>query len=171
MLTKTEVVKKDLVQLFAEATKNGNIDLIESLLAANGKFEIQNLRSAPIATNNKEFIRWYKERLENASIKEITYDHCLYCSMGKRLVIFNKGLFPYKVESIGNRTKSGLMIDTENDKIIEIKFCHTFAQTHNDFMSKEAIQTLIKSLAPNVPFDQAYEHVTGHKLTPLWLIK
>lgn len=171
MLTKTEVVKKTLLQLFAEATKNGDIQLIESLLSTNGKFEIQNLRSTPIATNNKEFIRWYKERLENVSIEEITYDHCLYCSMGKSIVIFNKGLFPCKVESIGDRIKSGLMINAENDKIIEIKFCHTFAHTQNDFMSKAAIQTLIKSLAPDLPFDQAYEMVTGHKLTPIWHTK
>jgi len=36
MLTKTELVKKDLVQLFAEAAKNEDIQLIESLLVTWG---------------------------------------------------------------------------------------------------------------------------------------
>ena len=160
----TETLKRtDLIKVFAEASKRADITLIESILDDQGVYEIQLDTLDTLEVGKSEFMKWYKDKLENVLITEIAYDHCLYCSLGKSVVLFNGGLFPRIPKDISERTKAGIMVNTEEDRIIETKFCLTFAKTDNDYICKSELKRMIENLAPGVPMDKAFELVTGHK--------
>ena len=65
---------------------------------------------------------------------KIDYDNCIHCSIGNPVVLFNNGLFPRDIKDVSERSKTGLMLRIEHNKIIEIKFCYAFAVTENKYV-------------------------------------
>ncbi len=51
--------------------------------------------------------------------------------IGNKVVLFNGGKFPRVIKDVSERSKTGLMLEIEDDKIIGINFCYVFAKTEN----------------------------------------
>lgn len=157
----TAIKTADIAIEFANATKRNDIELLNSLLHDNGEFEIQNKENEIIAANKSEFLNWYKTKLDTTPITKITYDQCLFCSIGNRVVIFNDGKFPRTIKDFSERSQAGIMIDADDNKITTLKFCFIFLKTENKY-EFECVADQIKELQKQgVSFDEALERVRG----------
>jgi len=161
MTTKPE----DIVNNFALATKNKDIKFLKNLLFGDGEFEIENEVdfSVRLIVNKQQFLRWYKTKIENTEITGIDYDQCLHCSIGNPVILFNQGKFPRNENDPSARSKTGLMLNINDNKITEIKFCYVFLETENKCgfeVNGEKIKALI---AQGLSVDEAIYKVTGHK--------
>jgi len=63
----------------------------------------------------------------------------------KPVFLFNGGKFPRETKKESERSKMGLMLNVQEDKIMEIKFCFVFLKTENKYLF-ECIAEKIKSL-------------------------
>jgi hypothetical protein len=120
-----------LLKLFVSASLTNDMKALEQLLADNGVFEIEDKNLELIDTSKKEFIEWYKNKLKETNIKEVTNDQCIGCSFGNQVVIFNNGTFPRVPQEFTDKTKAGLMLDSRDGKIHTIQFCFSFLKTEN----------------------------------------
>ncbi len=130
----TLIKTKNIVIEFAKATKRKDVEFIESLLSDEGEFHMQDKDLKRIEVGKKEFMDWYRIRVENAQITHISYDQCIFCSIGKPVVLFNDGNFPRIIENRFERSKTGLMLNVIDGKISQIAFCTLFANTENKYV-------------------------------------
>jgi hypothetical protein len=161
-MNKTIIKTADIAIEFAQATKLNDIKLVESLLHDNGEFQVQDIKNEIIDANKNEFIKWYKTKLDNTPITDIVYDQCLHCQIGNSVVIFNNGKFPRTIKDSSERSKTGLMIDTKEGKIITMKFCFVFLKTENKYefeCNLDKIKTLINQ---GLSINEAYKIVIGN---------
>lgn len=107
--------------------------LLASLLDDQGKFEIQDARLNTRKVKKKRFMQWIEDQWVFEKIKHIDYDQCLHCHLGNKVVLLNKGQFPRKIKDASERSKTGLMVASENGKIKQIKFCFVFLKTENKY--------------------------------------
>jgi hypothetical protein len=121
----------ELLKLFISASQSADIIVIESLLSEDGVFEIEDENLELVDTTKEYFLKWYKNKLKETPINEVDTDQCIGCSFGKQVVIFNKGTFPRIPQSFTEKTKSGIMVDTLNDKISKLQFCFSFLKMEN----------------------------------------
>lgn len=123
-----------IVAEFAEAAIKKDMKVIESLLSDEGKFETQTKNLSSRIANKKSFLKWFKMKLSETTITEVEYDKCIHCYIGNPVLLFNKGTFPVIPKNNGYRSKMGLMLDIQDSKIQQIKFCSLFLETDNPFI-------------------------------------
>lgn len=123
-----------IVAEFAEAAIKMDMKVIENLLSDEGKFETQTKNLSSRIANKKSFLKWFKTKLSETTITEVDYDKCIHCYIGNPVLLFNKGTFPVIAKNKGYRSKMGLMLDIQDSKIQQIKFCALFLETENPFM-------------------------------------
>jgi hypothetical protein len=124
----------ELIKLFIYASQSKDIYSLECLLSDDGVFEIEDENLEIVDTTKEYFLKWYKNKLNDTTIIEVDTDQCIGCSFGKQVVIFNKGSFPRVPQSFTEKTKSGIMVDTLNDKISKLQFCFSFLKMENKFV-------------------------------------
>ncbi len=161
-LTKTEDIAKE----FANASKLIDIPHLESLLDENGEFEIQNDQLDIIHANKEEFIKWYEVKLKATAITDIEYDQCLHCHIGNTVIIFNDGKFPRTIKDISERSKTGLMVDAKDGKIMTIKFCFVFLKTENKYQVDCIIERFKQLRREGLSFEEAYSIVADEDPLP-----
>lgn len=148
---------QDLINKFNNATFDGNIKLINSLLDKNGVYNIQDNDLETIEVKKEGFINWYEEKLSHTSIKESVLDQCISCSFGNHILIFNDGLFPFKPKDSSERSKSGLMLASKDGKINKIVFCFAFLKTENKYIFECVGQILKEYMKDGTSIEQALE--------------
>jgi hypothetical protein len=121
----------ELIKQFISASENADILRIQELLDDKGIFEIEDDNLEIIESSKADFLWWYLSKLKVTEIKDVIYDHCIGCSFGKNIVLFNLGSFPRLPQEFTDKTKAGLMIDSKNGKINRIQFCFSFLKTEN----------------------------------------
>ena len=133
MITKTKNKPKSIIKEFSNYTLNSEIENIRQLLDINGEFEIQDEKKDSIEVKRDVFIEWYQKKLETIKVTTVEFDQCIGCSFGKSILIFNQGKFPRDIKHNSERSKTGLMLNTSEGKINEIKFCLAFLKTENKY--------------------------------------
>ena len=124
---------KSIIKEFSDYTLNSEIENIRQLLDIDGEFEIQDEKKDSIEVKRDAFIDWFSKKLKTTKITSVEYDQCIGCSFGKSIVIFNQGKFPREIKHNSERSKTGLMLNTNEGKINEIKFCFAFLKTENKY--------------------------------------
>jgi len=124
---------KSIIKEFSDYTLNSEIENIRQLLDIDGEFEIQDEKKDSIEVKRDAFIDWFSKKLKTTKITSVEYDQCIGCSFGKSIVIFNQGKFPREIKHNSERSKTGLMINTSDNKINGIKFCFGFLKTENKY--------------------------------------
>jgi len=162
-MTTTLLSTEDLIKIFNKATFDGDIRLIDSLLDENGVYEIQDKDLEVIDVKKEEFLNWYEEKLSQTSILESTFDLCIGCSFGNQVLIFNDGMFPKTPKDITERSKSGLMIESNDGKINKIAFCSIFLKTENKYGFECLAQFLKKHRKDGITSEQAIELFNSNK--------
>jgi hypothetical protein len=119
---------------FAESIKHKDYRNLNLLLHDEGEFNIQDFELETTATNKNGFIEWIKTKLLKEDIYTVEYDQCLHCKIGNQVVLFNKGNFPRKCKDDSERSRTGLMLDIKEDKIIETRFCFVFLRHDNRYI-------------------------------------
>lgn len=130
-MKETLIKTKDLAIEFSLATKHKDTELLHNLLSEDGSFTIQDQNRETIIVNKQKFMEWYLSKLDNATITDVDFDQCLHCMIGNKVVLFNRGLFPITFKDSWERSKVGLMLELEGDKISGISFCRVFLRTTN----------------------------------------
>lgn len=154
--------KVKIAKSFATSTKLKDFDVLNNLLFEGGEFEIQpETTYGTEIVNKSSFLNWYAIKLETTSISDIDYDQCMSCEIGKPVILFNKGKFPRTPKESHNRSKTGLMLKIQDDKIIEIKFCYVFLKTENKYVFECQGDEIKKLIKKGVPPEEAIARVTG----------
>ena len=123
---------KQTVEVFASAVQNKDYELITSLLAEDGKFNIQDTDlNTQDGCSKADFIKWLSTALTGIEISKIEYDTCILCKTGNQVVIFNDGLFPMVKKDISKKSINGLMLDIKDSLIYGISFCYYFSTKEN----------------------------------------
>lgn len=156
-----EIKTTDIAIEFANATKLNDIQLLNSLLHDDGVFEIQDTENETIEVNKNEFLKWYKTKLNTMPITKITYDQCMFCSIGNSVVIFNDGQFPRTIKDSSERSKTGIMIDIKDHKIITLKFCFLFLNTENRYKFECTLIEINELEKQGLSYNEAYKQVKG----------
>ena len=120
-----------LIKQFIAASKNSDMKMLGELLDGNGSYEIENDNLEIIEASKVEFLKWYHTKIKAIKINDVIYDQCIGCSFGKNIVLFNHGTFPRLPQEFTDKTKAGLMLDSEEGKIHKIQFCFSFLKTEN----------------------------------------
>ena len=157
MVTEVLISAKEIVKIFANATLNNDIETIADLLSNNGEFQTQDIALDDVASKKEDFLKWYKVKLQANKVESISYDNCLHCSLGNPVVLFNNGLFPRSIKDSSERSKAGLMLKVENGLVAEIKFCHVFAVTDNDYVYECHLKKAKEFMAQGFTHVQAIE--------------
>lgn len=134
---------KDLIEEFSKATIEKDFIVIKKLLDNQGVFEIQDNNRELVEVSKEEFLIWYENKLREVTISEHNYDQCIGCSFGQQVVLFNDGVFPRIQKDSSDRSKTGFMIESKDEKIIKIAFCFVFLKTENKYIF-ECIGNIIK---------------------------
>lgn len=150
-------LEKEIIAKFIFALETFNIELLTNLLYENGKYEIQDLQLETIESNKQSFLNWIEEKLKQTKINTITHDQCLHCKIGNPVVILNNGKFPRNIKDSSERSKTGLMLEIENEKISQIKFCYTFTKTENRYQFECEGTQLKKYMEQGLTFEEAYK--------------
>jgi hypothetical protein len=124
---------KSIVDLFSKAIINKEIKVIEPLLSDLGEFEIQSPKLNTLEVNKKRFVSWFTKKIITSENLTITFDQCMHCSIGGTVLLINEGQFPLIIKDSSERSKTGLMLRVEDDKIVQIKFCYVFVKTTNNY--------------------------------------
>ncbi len=130
-MVKEKISNKDILKLFSNALLKGDLTLIEPLLSKDGCFDIQNNKLKTVEVSKEKYLSWLKSKLTKTKITSIYFDQCLHCKIGNSVLIVNHGEFPRKIKDSSERSKTGLMIDTEDGEIKMIRFCYVFVKTEN----------------------------------------
>ncbi len=148
---------KDIVMLFSEAVKDKNIELISSLLSTEGIFETQLGDLNTIESNKATYVNWLSDKLNLTEITSVALDQCLHCKIGNPVVLFNDGQFPRIIKDTSERTKTGLMLDIQEGKIVNIKFCYVFVKTENKYKFECDTEQIKKYMDNGLTFEDAYK--------------
>ncbi len=124
---------KDLAALFAHAASDNNLEVISALLSENGTFDIQTPDLETLEVGKHQFLSWFTNKLSETKITSIQYDQCMHCHIGNPVVLFNEGQFPRKIKDSSERSKTGILIESESDLITILKFCYLFLVTDNKY--------------------------------------
>lgn len=151
----------NMAQKFAQATVSNNLALLETLLDNNGEFEIQDQKNESLVADKWGFLEWYGSKLERTHIYKVFFDKCLFCAVGNRVVIFNDGKFPRTIKDDSERSKTGIMIEELDGKIIELKFCYLFLKTENKYEVDCKLDTIRAFQKIGHSFEEAFKLVTG----------
>jgi hypothetical protein len=123
----------NLADEFAQASQRKDISYLEQLLSDSGEFEIQDETLETYDVTKTVFLDWYATKLNQTPISTISFDQCLHCQIGARVVLFNDGTFPRKLKDSSERVKAGFKVDSSEGKIVNLKFCFVFLETENKY--------------------------------------
>jgi hypothetical protein len=152
-MEKLLIKTKDISIEFANAVKLKEINLIENLLSDTGTFSIQDSELETQEANKTQFIKWFRQKLKRVAIYKVDFDLCLHCMIGNKVVMFNDGKFPRAIQHNYERSKTGLMLEIEDDKISSISFCFVFAKTENLYQFECNKMSVIDINQLKLPFD------------------
>lgn len=144
---------KEIIQTFAKAVQDKDFDLITSLLADDGGFELLDEKLDITSESKAAYMNWIKAVLSDTTITKIEYDTCILCAMGNPVVLFNDGQFPKVKKDHSRKSMNALMLDIADGKIKEIKFCNFLAGRENKFQFEcngVEIQKLIETTGISV---------------------
>jgi hypothetical protein len=156
-MTTTLVNTIELIKLFVSASLNADIVALDHLLGDDGVFEVEDKNLELVDTSKKEFLQWYNHKLQQNPIIEVTYDQCIGCSFGKNIVLFNQGKFPRLPQEFTDKTKAGLMLDSDKGKIHKIQFCFSFLKTENKAVCDCAGEEYVKYIKLGFSEEEAIE--------------
>ena len=152
-MEKLLIKTKDVSIKFANAVKLKDLNLIENLLSDTGTFSIQDSELETQEANKSQFIKWFRQKLKRVVIYKVDFDLCLHCMIGNKVVLFNDGKFPRTIQHNYERSKTGLMLEIEDDKISSISFCFVFAKTENLYQFECNKMSVIDKNQLKLPFD------------------
>lgn len=81
--------------------------------------------------------------------------------IGNSVVIFNDGKFPRTIKDSSERSKTGIMIDVKDYKIITLKFCFLFLKTENKYKYECTLDEINKLEKQGLSFEEAWKQVKG----------
>lgn len=134
-------IAASVINDFAEAVKQKNVRAINTLLCEQGEYETQIKNLTIRKSNKKSFMRWFEKKLLEKDVLHVDFDTCSQCYVGNTVLLFNNGEFPVVPKDGSYRVKTGLMLRTKEDKIVQIKFCFSFSNTTNPFVFEQRIKT------------------------------
>lgn len=143
MNTKNENYEGMAIQ-FAVATKKKSLNDLQAMLVTNGKYDIQNDHLETETVGRREFLLWYMQKLETTEIIDIKFDHCKGCFFGNRTLLFNHGTFPRIIKNNTERSKAGLMLYPDGNKIQGVKFCFGFMKEENKYVFENSLEEIQK---------------------------
>ena len=152
-MEKQLIKTKDISIEFANAVKLKDLNLIENLLSETGTFSVQDTELETQEANKAQFIKWFRQKLKRVVIYKVDFDQCLYCMIGNKVVLFNDGKFPRTIQHNYERSKTGLMLEMDADKISSISFCFVFAKTENLYQFECNKMNIIDKNQLKLPFD------------------
>lgn len=152
-MEKLLIKTKDISIEFANAVKLKDLNLIENLLSDTGTFSIQDSELETQEANKSQFIKWFRQKLKRVVIYKVDFDLCLHCMIGNKVVLFNDGKFPRAIQHNYERSKTGLMLEMDADKISSISFCFVFAKTENLYQFECNKMSVIDKNQLKLPFD------------------
>lgn len=124
---------KEVISEFTNALIAKDLQALADLLDNNGAFMVINKTFETVAVIKEQYINWLRFKLQTESVMQVDMDSCTGCSLGKTVVIYNNGKFPWVSNKIGDSSKGGLDFVIEKGKITQIKFCYKFKNTKNQF--------------------------------------
>lgn len=153
-----------VIDRFSKGVLKKDLESIIEILADDGEFEIQSPRLNTLSVNKRRFVSWFKKRLKEANEINISYDQCLHCSIGRKVLLINEGTFPRQIKDSSERSKTGLMLMVEEDRIFQIKFCYVFVKTENKFAFERKIDKVKHLEEQGYSFWQAWRIVENNTL-------
>jgi hypothetical protein len=139
------IEKHPTVQKFIHAIMTQDVELVKSCLVKKGRFNIQDKKLKTQDRKIRGFMNWFGPRLKNSKIQHIKFDQCLHCKIGNTVIIINNGGFPREIKDRSERSKTGLMIEIEDDLISTIQFCYVFLKTENKYKFEIDVRKLSNS--------------------------
>ncbi len=124
---------KEIISEFTNALIAKDLKALANLLDNNGAFMVINKTFETVAVIKEQYVNWLRFKLQTESVTQVDMDSCSGCSLGKTVVIYNNGKFPWVAHNIGDSSKGGLDFKISNGKITQIKFCYKFKNTKNQF--------------------------------------
>lgn len=122
---------KELITEFTNALIAKDLKALSNLLDDDGAFIVINKTFETVAVIKEQYVNWMRFKLQKDSVTSVDTDSCSGCSLGKTVVLYNNGGFPWTVNNIGDSIKGGLDFVIKNGKISQIKFCYKFKNTKN----------------------------------------
>lgn len=130
--TPEQTFVNNIIKEFADALKIKDFLTIEKLLSDNGTFQISMPNAERISVSKSDYTIYLLKLVEDAKIDSFTYDQCLYCNAGARVILFNEGRFPFNdLKNQDKREKTGFMLAVTDGRINEIKYCYSFLKNDN----------------------------------------
>lgn len=129
----TNKTDKELITVFTNALIAKDLIALAELLDNRGAFMVINKTFETIAVIKEQYVNWLRFKLQTESVTQVDMDSCTGCSIGKTVVIYNNGKFPWVANNSGDSVKGGLDFKISNGKITQIKFCYKFKNTKNQF--------------------------------------
>lgn len=122
-----------LVAEFTDALIAKNLTALSNLLADDGAFIVLNKNLETVPVIKEHYVSWLRFKLQTESVTSVETDSCTGCTLGKNVVLYNHGGFPWAINDLGGATKAGLNFTIKNGKIASIRFCFRFKNTKNQY--------------------------------------
>ncbi len=132
-IVSVEKTGKELINEFTNALIAKDLNALADLLDDTGAFMVINKTFETVAVIKEQYVNWLRFKLQTESVTQVDMDSCTGCSLGKTVVIYNNGKFPWVANNSGDSVKGGLDFKIANGKITQIKFCYKFKNTKNQF--------------------------------------
>ena len=129
----TKISAKELITEFTRCLISRDLNALADLLDDRGAFMVINKTFETVAVIKEQYVNWLRFKLQTESVTQVDMDSCTGCSLGKTVVIYNNGKFPWVANNSGDSVKGGLDFKISNGKITQIKFCYKFKNTKNQF--------------------------------------
>ncbi len=124
---------KELIAEFTSCLIAKDLNALADLLDDRGAFMVINKTFETVAVIKEQYVNWLRFKLQTESVTQVDMDSCTGCSIGKTVVIYNNGKFPWVANNSGDSVNGGLDFKIANGKITQIKFCYKFKNTKNQF--------------------------------------
>lgn len=127
------LIDKEIETKFAKYIVDMDFAQLADLLDDNGEYNIQDNNLQTIDVNKDQFLAWITDKRKEVSALEYYFDQCLYCKIGNPVVMFNNGDFPREILDSSEQSKTGLMLNAQDNKINVVRFCYTLLNTENKY--------------------------------------
>jgi|GEM_PF-3525312 len=156
-----QTLVNDVIKQFADALTIKDFVTIEKLLKDNGTFQISTPNSERISVSKPEYIIYLLKLMDDVKIDNYSYDQCLYCNAGGRVILFNEGRFPFNnLRNYDKREKTGFMLAITEGCIEEIRHCYSFLKNDNRPQFEVSADRIKQLMNENGwDFDTAYASV------------
>jgi hypothetical protein len=141
MGSRIPLYRKSIIAELAVAISSFNIGGVANLLSEDGKFAVQNENYEILITGKDEFLQWlnkcysrfvYTDKFRNTL--SFTIIQCLHRVTGNPIIVFEQGRFPVFSDEQAKNEQSGLVIISNEHKIIAIELCFLVMKTENPYI-------------------------------------